>query len=155
MWRIMKSIFHSLFIVVIGLLIFSACGDEATCVDRETSLVKIDFVDEDGLAKDIILNSLSSEGSNDGFPEYQDDTLSRLVLPLNPGSRTSTFILTQPTRTDTIGLSYDVVAQLISPECGLDAAFSNLDTTHISFEKVVIISGIINEQIPTNIEITH
>ena len=151
----MKSIFNIFLLAIGGLLTLVACGDEATCVDRETSLVKIDFVDEDGLAKDIIINSISASGENDGFPEFADDTLSRLVLPLNPAARSVTFVLQQPTRIDTIGLSYNVVAQLISPECGLDAAFSELDTTRITFSRATILSSIINEQIPTNIEITH
>ena len=151
----MKSVLRSFFILLSGLLVLSSCGDEPTCVDRDTSLVKIDFVGEDGLTKDIIINSLSAIGENDGFPEYLDDTLSTLVLPLNPGARSTTFIINQPTSIDTIGLSYDVVAQLISPECGLDAAFSNLDTTRITFPAAVIISRVINEQIATNIEITH
>ena len=133
----------------------TACGDQPTCVDRDTSIVKIDFVDEDGQNKDIILNSLSAIGDNDGFPEYQDDTLSTLWLPLNPAARTTTFILERPSGNDTIGFSYDVVAQLISPECGLDAAFSNLDTTRVTIGTTVIISDIINEQIQTNLEITH
>jgi hypothetical protein len=151
----MKSVLRSFFIILSGLLVLSSCGDEPTCVDRDTSLVKIDFVGEDGLEKAIIINSLSAIGENDGFPEYQDDTLSTLILPLNPGARSTTFILNQPTSIDTIGLSYDVVAQLISPECGLDAAFSKLDTTRITFPAAVIISSLINEQIETNIEITH
>lgn len=151
----MKSVFCSFFIILFGLTALSSCGDEPTCVDRDTSLVKIDFVGEDGLAKDIIINSLSAIGKNDGFPEYLDDTLSTLVLPLNPGARNTTFILNRPNSIDTIGLSYDVVAQLISPECGLDAAFSKLDTTRITFASAIIISRIIDEQIETNIEITH
>jgi len=151
----MKSILLTVFLFITGLLFFSACRDKPTCVDRDTSLVKISFVGEDGLAKDIIINSVSATGDNNGFPEYEDDTLSRLVLPLNPAARSVTFILERPTGKDTIGLSYDVVAQLISPECGLDAAFSNLDTTRITFEQAVIVSKIVNEQIPTNIEITH
>lgn len=151
----MKAFRHIFLLAFSGLLLFTACGDQATCVDRDTSLVKIKFIGEDGLAKDIIINSLDAIGDHNGFPEYNDDTLSTLVLPLNPASRTTTFILNRPDTTDTIGFSYDVVAQLISPECGLDAAFSNLDTTQVTFANTVIVSKIINEQISTNLEITH
>ena len=151
----MKSFLQGIFLVITVVFVFSSCGDEATCVDRETSLVKINFIGEDGQDKDIILYSLSSPGNNDGFPEYEDDTLSRLVLPLNPGSRSVTFILDRPTGKDTIGLSYEVVAQLISPECGLDAAFSKLKISQNTFPEAMIVSDIINEQIQTNIEITH
>lgn len=131
-----------------------ACGDKPTCLDRETSLVKIKFIDDQGAAKSITLEGLKAIGNEDGFPEYTDTTLSILQLPLNPGARMATFILEQSSGTDTIGLSYDVVAQLISPECGLDAAFSNLDTTRVTFLKAEILNRIINEEIETNIEIT-
>lgn len=150
----MKANLHYFFLLIIGILA-SSCGDDATCLDRDTSIVKIKFIDEDGADKDIILIALRAIDNENGFPEYEQDTLSRLSLPLNPGSRTTTFLLDRAEGTDTLGLSYDVVAQLISPECGLDAAFSNLDTTNVSFEQVNIVSSIINEEIITNIEITH
>lgn len=132
-----------------------SCGDEPTCVDTDTSIIKIDFLDEDGKAKNIIINSLSAIGNEDGFPEFNNDTTSSISLPLNPGAPNTTFILYQPTKTDTIGLAYDVVAKLISPECGLDASFSKLDTSFTTFTKLVIIESIIDEAVTTNIEITH
>ena len=131
-----------------------SCGDVPTCVDIETSFVKIEFVDTDGMAKDIFLTKLSAIGNEDGFPEYDDDTTSTLNLPLNPGATTTTFILQQTTGTDTIGLSYDVVAILISPECGLDAAFSDLDTTFTSYTNLEILESTIHKDVDTNIEIT-
>jgi hypothetical protein len=132
-----------------------SCGDEPTCVDTDTSLIKIAFLGEDGKAKNIIINSLTAIGNEAGFPEFTNDTTSRISLPLNPGARNTTFILFQPTKTDTIGLSYDVVAKLISPECGLDASFSKLDTTFTTFTKLVIVESIIDDAVTTNIEITH
>ena len=151
----MKAFRHFFSLAITGLILLSSCGDEATCVDRDTSLVKIDFIGQDGLAKDITLNSVSAIGDNDGFPDLRDTTVNSLALPLNPAARTATFILYRTDTTDTIGFSYDVVAQLISPECGLDAAFSKLDTTRVTFANTVILSRIINEQISTNLEITH
>ena len=131
-----------------------SCGDTPTCLDRETSLVKIDFINEEGAAKDIILLSLKAIDNEDGFPEYALDTLSQLQVPLNPGSRTTTFLLEQASGIDTIAFSYTVVAQLISPECGLDAAFDQLDTLSTSFSQLEIISKSINELVEVNIEIT-
>ena len=140
--------------MIVGLGMALSCADVPTCVDRDTSLVKIKFFDADGLAKDIFLTKLKAIGNEDGFPEYDNDTLSSISLPLNPGALTTTFIFEQTTGTDTIGLSYNVVAQLISPECGLDAAFSNMDTTFTSFANLKILERIIHEDIITNIEIT-
>jgi hypothetical protein len=141
-------------VMIIGIGLVCSCGDIPTCVDTETNLVKINFLDTDGNATDIFLTKLEAIGNEDGFPEYDDDTLSSISLSLNPGSLTTTFIFEQTTGTDTIGLSYSVVAKLISPECGLDAAFDNMDTTFTSFNKLIILEQIIHEDIPTNIEIT-
>ena len=111
------------FVLIIGLGLVLSCGDIPTCVDTETSLVKIKFLDTNGVAKNIFLTKLKAIGNENGFPEHDDDTLSSISLSLNPGALTTTFIFEQTTGSDTIGLSYTVVARLISPECGLDAVF--------------------------------
>jgi len=141
-------------VLLIGLGLALGCGDIPTCVDTETSLVKIKFLDTDGSAKNIFITKLKAVGNEDGFPEYDNDTLSSISLPLNPGALATTFIFEQTSGTDTIGLSYTVVARLISPECGLDAAFDNMDTTSTSFNILEILESRIHEDITTNIEIT-
>lgn len=141
-------------VVLLGLGLILSCGDIPTCLDTETSLVKIKFIDTEGKAKDIILTKLKAIGNEDGFPEYNDSTLNSISLPLNPGALTTTFILEQTTGTDTIGLSYTVVAKLISPECGLDASFSDMDTTFTSYKSLEILDRTIHKDIITNIEIT-
>ena len=150
----MSNKWWSKWVLIIGLGLILSCGDIPTCVDIETNLVKIKFLDNEGNPKDIFLTKLSAVGNEDGFPEHDDDTLSSINLSLNPGSLTTTFILEQTTGTDTIGLSYSVEAVLISPECGLDAAFDNMDTTITSFDKLEILERRIHEDIITNIEIT-
>ncbi len=134
-------------------LIMAGCGDTPTCLDQESSLVKINFLDAAGKAKKITLVRVSAINNPDGFPEYADSTLSAMHLPLNPADTVSTFILEQAGRTDTLGLSYTVTARLISPECGLDAAFDNLDTTHTTFEQLNIIQRTIHKDVEVNLEI--
>ena len=142
-------------VAIIGLGLVLSCGDVPTCLDIETSLVKIKFIDTDGNTKDIFLAKLKAIGNDNGFPEYDNDTLNSISLPLNPGALTTTFIFEQTSGgIDTIGLSYTVVAKLISPECGLDAGFDDMDTTFTSFNKLEILENIIHEDIITNIEIT-
>jgi uncharacterized protein DUF6452 len=141
-------------VLIMSLGLILSCGDIPTCVDTDTSLVKIKFVDNTGTATNMFLTKLSAIGNENGFPEYDNDTLSGLILPLNPGAVTTTFIFEQTTGTDTVGLSYTVVAKLISPECGLDAFFDKLDTTFTSFNKLEILERIIHEEVTTNIEIT-
>ena len=141
-------------VILLSLGIGWGCNDIPTCVDTETNLVKVKFLDTDGIAKDIYLTKLSAIGNEDGFPEYDNDTLSFISLSLNPGDTVTTFIFEQTTGTDTLGLSYAVVARLISPECGLDAAFDKMDTTATSFSILEILDRRIHEDITTNIEIT-
>lgn len=141
--------------MIAGIGLAASCGDIPTCVDTDSNLVQVDFLDTDGSAKDITLTSLKAIGNEGGFPEFADSTLNKLALSLNPGALTTTFILEQTSgKIDTIGLSYSVVARLISPECGLDAAFDNMDTTFTSYNKLVILDSRIHEEIITNIEIT-
>jgi uncharacterized protein DUF6452 len=147
-----KRWYRLVLIMSLGLIL--NCGDIPTCVDTETSLVKIKFLDNAGAVKNITLLSLQAIDNELGFPEYTDSTLNNLSLPLNPGAETTTFIFEQTTGTDTVGLSYTVVAKLISPECGLDASFDKLDTTFTSFNKLEILERIIHEDVTTNIEIT-
>ena len=150
----MKNISWYKWAIIFGLALALSCGDIPTCLDTETSLVKINFIDSVGKAKDIILNSLKAIDNEDGFPEYANDTLSVLTLPLNPGDTVTTFILDQTTGIDTIGLSYTVTAILISPECGLDAAFDKLDTTFTTYNKLEILNQSIHEDVTVNLEIT-
>jgi len=147
-----KKYWHK-WVLIIGIGLVLSCGDIPTCVDTETNRVKIDFLDANGNAADIFLIKLKAIGNEDGFPEYDDDTLSSISLSLNPTASVTTFIFEQTTGTDTLGLSYAVVVKLISPECGLDAAFDNMDTTFTSFNKLIILESTIHEDILTNIEI--
>lgn len=141
-------------LIIFGLLAATSCGDDPTCVDTATNLVKVNFVDSSGEAKDVFLTSLKAIGNEDGFPDIDNDTLSQISLSLNPGDNTTTFILEQSTGTDTLGLSYDVVVKLISPECGLDATFDKLDTTFTTYNTLQILNKSIHQDVLVNIEIT-
>jgi len=150
----MKDIGWSKWFIIIGLSFFFSCGDIPTCLDTETSLVKVSFIDSDGKDKNITLISLKAIGNEEGFPEYADSTLNKLALPLNPSASITTFILEQATNTDTLELHYTVVAKLISPECGLDAAFDKLSVDYTTYKNLVVLEKIIHEDITVNIEIT-
>ena len=146
--------FWSKVFIILTMAVIVSCGDTPTCLDTETSLVKVNFVDVDGKAKNITLTSLKAVNNEDGFPEYADSTLNNLNLPLNPGSYTTTFILAQAGVTDTLGLTYDVVAKLISPECGLDVSFDKLKIDYTTYNSINILQTAIHEDVIVNIEIT-
>lgn len=146
-------------LIILAIIVVGSCGDIPTCVDNETSLVKVSFVGEDGKAKSIKILSLKAISNEDGFPEFADSILNQMSLPLNPGSYTSTYIIEHGEVTDTsgvtdtLGLAYDVVAKLISPECGLDASFDKLDTTYTTYKELYILQTAIHEDVTVNIEI--
>ncbi|MEN8248995.1 MAG: DUF6452 family protein [Bacteroidota bacterium] len=147
----MKHWFKILAIFNLGLIL--NCGDVPTCIPTESNLVKIAFLDDEGKSKPLTF-TLRALDREDLFLDYTDTTLSKLVLPLNGSSNTTTFVIDHDAISDTLGLSYDVVAQLISPECGLEIALSELDTTSTTFENLRILENIIHEDVNTNIEIT-
>lgn len=150
-YKLFNKWFNLLAIFIPG-LIFS-CGDIPTCLPTETNLVKIAFVDESGKAKQTTL-SLRVIDYEDLFLNYSDTTLSKIEIPLNPASNTTTLVIGHDNVSDTLGLTYSVVRKLISPECGLEIGLNDLDTTFSTFEKVEIIERIIFEDVNTNIEIT-
>lgn len=103
----------------------------------------------------MIISAIWAAEDSTVLPDYENDTLSSISLPLNPVWETTTYIFQQPNRQDTLGLSYSVVAKLISPECGLDAAYDNLDTTMVTFENFSVIEWTIHQDITVNFEITY
>ncbi len=63
----MSNKWWSKWVLIIGLGLILSCGDIPTCLDTETNLVKVKFIDADGNAKDIYLTKLSAIGNEDGF----------------------------------------------------------------------------------------
>ena len=144
----------STWILIVGASLVISCGDVPTCLDTETSYVKVNFIDSDGKEKDITLVSLKAIGNENGFPEYADSTFNKAAFPLNPSLTSTTFILEQASSIDTLQLDYTVVAKLISPECGLDAAFDNLAIGYTTYSSVTLLEKNIHEDVTVNIEIT-
>ena len=150
-FKVTKNWFRFLTIFILSL--FISCGDTPTCLPTETNLVKIAFVDDAGIARQTTF-SLRAIDYNDLFLDYTDTTLSKLVLPLNPTSNSTTLVIDHDGISDTLGLKYIVIQKLISPECGLDIGLSDLDTTFTTFDNLKIVERIIFEDVTTNIEIT-
>lgn len=150
----MNRFFH-LFLLLIGLVTLFSCADDAVCINNNTSLVKIRFKNFDGVSEDVIINSLTAVENNALYPQYTQDTTSSVVISLNPREPVTTleFIIQDTLRT--LELSYTLLPQFISPECGMYISFSNLGVTSHSFDSLVLVQPIIDEQVNTNIEIIH
>ena len=132
-----------------------SCADEATCIDNNTSLIKIHFVDTAGTDKPIILNRLIAIGNEDGFPQYDNDTTSSLFIAMNPELNYTTLIFEMPTGKDTLALSYQVTPTFVSSFCGIDFSFAALDTISTTFDELEIVDTNFNIPTSTNIEIVH
>ena len=150
----MRVYFWFKLLLGLSIILLLSCGDIPTCLDIETSLVKIKFIDESGADKMITILSLGAIDNQPGFPEYDSATVTNLSLPLNPGAQVTTFILEQENVTDTLALAYLAEAILISPECGLDAAFSNLNIASTTYGNTRLVNSSIHETVTVNIEIT-
>jgi hypothetical protein len=151
----MRNRIRGVFGIFVLVATLMGCGDEATCITDTTSLVKINFVDSLGTSKDINLNRVTTITDPDIYPQYDGDTLSSLVLAMNPARQNTTVIFETTTGNDTVDLSYKVTAIFISDECGIDLAFSDLDTLSTTFDQLEIIESIFHENITVNIEIRH
>jgi hypothetical protein len=133
-----------------------SCADEPTCLNSYTSLIKIKFVDEDGAAQPIIIKSLTAlEANMDIYPEYTNDTTSSVNINLNPNEAITTLVFEQESSVDTLILTYALIPEFISSDCGLFIQFNDLDTISTTFDTLKIIQPIIDDEVDTNIEIIN
>ncbi len=129
---------HLWLISVLFFLGLSACEDEASCVSNNTNLIGITFYEIDtnntATALPVRINSIKTD---QGATVYADDqAISDVVLPLNPGANQVTFLFEQDTATDVLQVSYNREQLLISPECGVDQRFYGLGVTQQTFDSL-------------------
>lgn len=119
-------------------LAMSACEDEASCVSNSTNMVDIRFYKIDTVSRQMADTvRYLSVMTEDGQVLYMDTLVTSLRLPLNPGANKVSFLLAQDTAvTDTLHLLYEREQRLISPECGVDQRFFNLDVGRQTFDSI-------------------
>ena len=124
----------------------AACEEEASCVTDNTNIVTLQFIklinNEGGNSEEDFQDSVivAAEGTIAGIPI---GGASRIGLPLDPANNTTTFYVFRQVeegvfRVDTLVLNYRREQSLISPECGPDQHFFDLDTALSTFDSIRI-----------------
>jgi len=110
------------FLIIALILTATACNTLHICDDfgESIAVVRLKTV-YDGQIRDTLVNGLDIWGIRDGQngPLFYDSaTASRIVLPLDPSSPESSFIIRSGEQSDTLVLVHDSEAYLLSYECG-------------------------------------
>ncbi|MCF6359347.1 MAG: hypothetical protein L3J29_01130 [Cyclobacteriaceae bacterium] len=148
----MRKIFLATLIGLPAFLI--SCNDQPTCIPEQTDLIKIAFIDIVGNPKNIILTSLTVDNSGDSFPVF-NDTISNVIIPLNPLDSSIIIRFYQDTISNYIALSYTTIPVVLNPKCELEMKFDFLKMDSTDFEDVDVVESAISLQTARNIEVTH
>ena len=104
----------------------------------------------------IIIKSLTAlEAKMDIYPEYTNDTTSSVNINLNPDEAITTLVFEQENSADTLILTYALIPEFISSDCGIFIQFNDLDTISTTFDNLKLIQPIIDDEVDTNIEIIN
>ena len=149
---------HLLLFFILLLLGLAACENEESCVTSNSNEVKFIFYkidDTTALVEDNVLIKTVQLSDDRGF-RYEDDSIfrPRYAVPLDPTDTTASFIFTFADGSQrTIALRYDREQSLISPECGPDQRYFNLDTLFENFDSLRLINREVGKFDGANIEI--
>ena len=160
-----------LFILLFGILAFSACEKDDICIGADTPQLVIRFYDieDTTLAKDVqnlVVRGLDDMGAReDSIPNIALDSI---VLPLRPNRTSTSFILQRivsinDTRSiDTLTFSYEPREVFASRACGyivnydnLKASLTETDPDSLWIKGITIDSTFIENSAATHVRIFH
>lgn len=158
--RLSISLMPRFFFLMILILPLLSCGTDPDCITSGSSLVRVNFLKADNENADSLFFNAVFTSANEDSLIAGKDTLSTLQLPLNPASDVTEFILENRALNDsilvfdTIRLSYDRLQRIISPECGVELSFINLNIQKSTFDSLALVNGeLIRNNNNANIEI--
>lgn len=140
--------------LLLGILVilFSACLDEPDCIVTASSEVKISLrkilVDS---ARAVEFTNILVSGTDSVF--YENDSVTTVVLPINPNTNETMFRFFYESKIDTLILSYTRQTRVISPGCGAFNYFLNLDIVFSTFPQATIVNDQLSISTAANVEI--
>jgi hypothetical protein len=144
--------------VVLALaLLLSGCFEEPDCLITATQTLKIIFKTEAGALDPVTFTGITSPGTATVF--YEGGQASTVLLPLNPATTTVRYVFAHSLGIDSLDLSYQVVAELVNPDCGTQVFFKGLGAGGSTFSRVdvvnpdLLITNIDTRDVVTNLEI--
>ncbi len=143
--------------IIFSILLFS-CTAQEICEDDGQSLLVARFKTIGAEAvKDTIISGVTLYGIRDNRPDsllYDSITLSRILLPLDPGHGFSRFVLRINEQADTLQITHTNEFYLISYTCGFGALFTlgAIDFTGAMVHGAEIINAVIDADLMQNEE---
>ena len=149
---------HLLLFFILLLLGLAACENEESCVTSNSNLVQIAFYNIDDTTAlnldNTFFSGVTGIFAENDQPIRPDSAGFFTGLPLDPTDTTASFIFTFADGSQiTIAFRYDREQSLISPECGPDQRYFNLDTISHTFDSLRIASREVGKFDGANIEI--
>ena len=139
------------------ILLFSSCVDDELCIGEGTNVVKVKIYDinDPTTLLAVIFDGIDVSGDPEAFPSYADSTLSAMNLTVDPNELETTYILHTASRSDTLKLGYYIQSKLISPACGPELLFSQLEIIQHSLDSIYLEEPQIKRETETNIRIYY
>lgn len=137
------------FLAYIFLVLLISCVTQDICdEDNQSELVVRFKTGSLTSAADTIISGVTVYGIREGKSDsllYDAASVSRILLPLDPAHGESRFVCRIDDRSDTIGISHDNEAYLISYTCGFAMMFNLRDIHHTT--QVISHAEVIESQV--------
>ncbi|MBR9997482.1 MAG: hypothetical protein KFF73_00860 [Cyclobacteriaceae bacterium] len=124
------------------------------CISFSRDYLIVQFLDSTETRKNIEIDYITALGSEYIF--YSDTSLNRIGLPINTGESQTAFIFRNVnSRTDTLVVGYSQQQRLISPSCGFELQYRQLQVLNTSFPGSTVQFDELNILNDTDIKIYH
>lgn len=158
----MRSLFHTIILLTIGLLLTSGCND--MCLDNRNALPLAGFyaADPEGVIQQVEVDSLAVIGvgmEGDSILSKKTERKSQLYMPFRIDEDKTQYAFIAYSEwgeaRDTVTFEYTRVARFASAECGVSYVFQIHDITSqgILFDSVVCPKGFIDNENIENLQI--
>ena len=156
------------FIILLGIIFFSACEKDDICVDGDTPLLVIRFYDvtDSTEVKDVPGLEVRGLISPDTLDIISNVALDSIMIPLRADASNTSFVISQqlttddPVNIDVLTFSYETKEVFISRACGFIANYENLtpslDTdTDNWIKNIEVISSTVENSETAHVKIYH
>lgn len=156
------------FIILLGILSFSACEKDDICIDADTPSLVIRFYDildttEFKEVQNLVVRGVTSSGALDSI--ITNASLDSIVLPLRTDSNNTSFTISRQTdildiNVDTLTISYDTKEIFKSRACGFIVNYDALQATvqqddSVWIRETIITTPLIENTASAHVKILH
>ena len=153
---IFAAVMKIAFFLLIAILFFTACLEDADCLRQSSTRLRIAFKKKsDGTNLQVDIKQILALGSDSIFYAPDDVTMRNAVeLLINPYDTQTSFVFQLPDEPDTeLMVGYSSQTRFISPDCGREEIFTGLHVVNSGFDSLRVINNVLSEANTVNIEI--